>query len=154
MLLNDSCWPAAPWLTSLRLCLQITVICLFSILRLDRTVSAHHPGPRRASALSEVKDDCQISAFLFTDQSPMSDISPHCWPSRAPTSPQLSTKVVLGNTSDWRYLVQTLLKSGLLLELDQATHDRFSAYSNPVSAWDVFFKGFSWFSTQKGSFPW
>lgn len=66
-----------------------------------------------------------------------------------PTSAQLSTKVVLGNTSDWRYLVQTLLKSGLLLELDQATQGTLSAYSNPVSVWDVLPKGFSWFSTQK-----
>lgn len=70
----------------LRLWLHITVTCIFSILRLDRTGSAHHPGHHRASALSEVKDYCQISAFLFTDQSPMSDISPHCWPSLGPNS--------------------------------------------------------------------
>lgn len=129
MLLDDSRWPAAPRPTSLRLCLQITVICIFSVLRLDRTGSAYHPGPRRASALSEVKDDSQITAFPFADQPLMPDISPCCWPSVGPTSPQLSTKVVLGSILDWRYLVQTLLKSGLLLELDQATQGRLSAYS-------------------------
>lgn len=79
----------------------------------------------------------------------MSDILPHCWPSVGPTTAQLSTEVVLGNTSDWRYLVQTLLKSGLLLELDQGTQDRLSAYSNPVSIWDVSLKGFSCFSNEK-----
>lgn len=40
-----------------------------------------------------------------------------------PTSAQLSTEVVLGNTSDWRYLVQTLPKSGLLLELARLSRE-------------------------------
>lgn len=56
---------------------------------------------------------------------------------------------MVGNTSDWRYLVQTLLKSGLLLDLDHGTQDRLSAYSNLVSVQNVSLKGFSCFSTQK-----